>query len=328
MVLSLFRSIQPVSLFILPVVAALLWIPAYIDPSAIDATHSMPLFTLVSSWLPGASLLSAIAGVIVVTSSAILLNYIVNEHEMLPRHTNLCGLFYVILMSCTPQLLTVHPVLFANIFLMLTLNKIMAAYRKDTAFGQVFDAGSLIGIATLFYLPSILLFPIIWVALVVLRPFIWREWVISLIGLVVPLMFAAVYYFWYDGLTEVWTQRIIWPLANRFFQFNASASFITLISVIGLLFVLSTGTLITGIRISKLKAKSSLLVIVWFSFFCAVSMLMAPSVSVMYYSSLAIPVSVFFANYFFGVKRLWWGELMFWLLISAIVYNHIASTRA
>lgn len=204
----------------------------------------------------------------------------------------------------------------------------MGTYRRDTAFGQVFDAGSLIGIATLFYLPSILIFPVIWVALVVLRPFIWREWMISLLGLLVPLLFASVYYFWYDGLIEVWNERIVWPLTNRFFQFNASASFITLISAVGLLFVLSTGTLITGIRISKLKAKSSLLVIVWFSFFCAASMLMAPSVSVMYYSSLAIPVSVFFANYFFGVKPSWWGELMFWMLVSAIVFNHIASTSA
>ena len=57
-------------------------------------------------------------------------------------------------------------------------------------------------------------------------------------------------------------------------------------------------------------------------------MLLAPSVSLIYYMFLAIPVSVFFANYFFVVKRQWWAEMMFWLLAAAIVVNHIASPEA
>ena len=264
MVLRLFRSIQPLALFILPVITALLWLPSLMDPPKVDLGHAMPLFKLFCRWMTDLPYAVPVAGIIIVSGSSILLNYIVNENEMLPRHSYLPALFYVILMSCTPQLLTLHPVLFANIFLMLALHKLLGTYRRDTAFGQVFDAASLTGIAVLFYLPSILLFPVIWVGLVVLRPFIWREWIISLIGFVVPFLFAAVYYFWYDALVNVWNDSVLWPIRNRFFQFNATPSFIALLSVLGWLFLVSAGTLITGIRISKLKAKSSLLLIVWF----------------------------------------------------------------
>lgn len=321
--LSFFRSHQPLALFILPVIAVLLWLPAFIDPRPFSVEHTMPLYELSCKWLADQPFISTLIGVILVTGGAFLLNYIVSAHEVLGRYTYLPALFYVVLMSCTRQMLTLHPLLFANIFIMLALHKLYSTYRRDLAFAQVFDAGSLVAIACLFYLPAIVLFPIIWVGLAVLRPFIWREWLISLFGLVMPFLFVAVFYYWYGQLRYLWEDKMLFPIKNRFFQFQLSRSFIMLLVVLSWLFLLSAAQLITGIRVSKLKAKNTLLVLVWLSLFSAVSMLLAPTVSVTYYAFLVLPLAIFFANYFSVVKRGWWAELMFWLLVGSIIFNHV-----
>lgn len=322
--LCFFRTYQPLALFILPVIGVLLWLPALLAPPALSAEHAMPLYELAAGWLADWPPAAAVSGLLLAVGGAFLLNYIITAHEVLARPSYLTALFYLILVSCTPQMLTLHPLLFSNIFIMLAVHNLFSSYRRDTAFGPAFDAGFLISLATLFYLPSIVIFPVIWVGLTVLRPFIWREWVISLFGLIVPFMFAAVYFFWFDKLEYLWEDKVLYPVMNRFFQFEESTSFTVLLGVLVWLFLLSAGQLVTGIRISKLKAKNTLLVMVWLSFFSASSMLLAPSVSVTYYIFLAVPLSVFFANYFLFVKRAWWGESMLWILAAAIVFNHLA----
>lgn len=324
MITSLFRSSQPFALFLLPLITVALWLPAFFDPQPISVEHAMPLYELCCGWLTGQPLIASGLGIALVLTGAFLLNFLVNSHEVLSRQSYLPALCYTLLMSCAFPQLRLHPLLFANIFLMLAINKLFNTYRRDTAFGPVFDAGFFIAIAALFYFPSIVLFPVVWVGLVVLRAFLWREWVISLTGLIVPFLFAGVYYFWYDQLPYLWEDKILYPIINRFFQFRVTPSFTALLVVLGWIFLLSAGKLVTGIRISKLKTKNSLLVLVWLSFFSAVSMLLAPMVSVTYYSFLAVPLAIFFANYLLLVKRQWWGELIFWLLAAAIAFNHLA----
>jgi hypothetical protein len=322
--LRFFRSYQPLALFILPVIAVLLWLPALMHPVPVSVEHTMPLYRILVGRLSDLPLLSAIIGLVLATGGAFLLNYITSAHEVLARASYLPALFYLVLVSCAKPLLTLHPLLFSNVLIMLAVHNLFSSYRRDTAFGPAFDAGFLISLATLFYLPSIVMFPVIWVGLAVLRPFVWREWIISLLGLAVPFLFVAVYYFWFDRLEQLWQDTVLFPVMNRFSQFQASPSFMVLLGVLVWLFLLSAAQLVTGIRVSKLKAKNTLLVMVWVSVFSASSMLLAPSVSVMYYIFLAIPLAVFFANYFLFVKRAWWGESMLWILAGAIVFHHIA----
>jgi hypothetical protein len=325
MIIGFFKSHQPLALFILPVIAVLFWLPAFFHPVLPDLDHAMPLYGLVSGWLAGSPALSSLISLMLVAGGALLLNYIVNEHEVLSRQSYLVGLLYIVLMSCAGQQLSFHPLLFANIFVMLAVHRLFSTYRRDAAFSEVFDSGFFIALAGLFYFPSVAIFPVIWVGLTVMRPFVWREWLISLFGLLVPFLFAAVFYFWNDRLPEL-LDKILYPVKNHYSQFHITRQSWVLLGITGWLFLIAAARLVTGIRVSKLKAKNFLLVLVWLSLFSAGSLLLAPSMSLIYYSFLAIPLAVFFANYFIVVKRGWWGELMFWLLLAAIVFNYLANT--
>jgi hypothetical protein len=56
--------------------------------------------------------------------------------------------------------------------------------------GALFDAGSLIAIASLFHLPYAFTLVVLWTSLASMRPFKWREYVVPLLALVAVLFIA------------------------------------------------------------------------------------------------------------------------------------------
>jgi hypothetical protein len=69
-----------------------------------------------------------------------------------------------------------------------------------------------------------------------------------------------------------------------------------------------------------------MLVFVWCLLFGFIAFAMAPNWSSQYLSILAIPLAVFFANYLMSVKRAWWAEFTFLVLIGVILYNQLSAT--
>jgi hypothetical protein len=74
---------------------------------------------------------------------------------------------------------------------------VLAAMRRTWAIalakrvlGPLFDAGLLIGLASLFYLPYAFLLVVIWASISVIRPFHWREYVLPLLGTALPIYLA------------------------------------------------------------------------------------------------------------------------------------------
>ena len=65
---------------------------------------------------------------------------------------------------------------------------------------MAFDAALMLSLGSLFYFPTILLLPLVWVALNDFRPFQWREWAMPFIGVALPYLYLATWYFWNDEL--------------------------------------------------------------------------------------------------------------------------------
>jgi hypothetical protein len=73
--------------------------------------------------------------------------------------------------------------------------RILSTYKTERISLHFLDAGLLISLASLFFLPAIVFFLFLLAALILLRPFIWREWTYAVLGLISPYLFlASVYY--------------------------------------------------------------------------------------------------------------------------------------
>lgn len=259
-------------------------------------------------------LLASLLAYVSVVLTGFLYNYIINEHEFLPKRTYLPGLFYCVLMSSSPALFQYHPVIFANLFITLMFNSLLNTYRQTLAFKSVFEAGLFLGIASLFYFPVALLFPLLLVSLVVFRPFIWKEWLIIVLGFVFPYLYVLTYYFWNNSIALFWQDKVLYPI------FYGSHDWHFFIENRPVLWMLLGFTLLALVRLSttfdtqKLKAKKGFTILFWMLPVSCLTILISPAISMLSLSVVAVPAAVIIANYFFTIKKEWVAGLLLWII--------------
>ena len=324
MIIRFLKSNNASALLFLPLIAIVIWVFGFFDPIIIPLKHAMPLYEMVAGIFINTPWLSTLIGLVLVISEAFLLNYIVNENEVLSKQSYLPALFYIVFMSNNKAMLTLHPLLFGNLFILFAAHKLLSSYRKDNTFSQAFDAGMLISVATLFYFPFIVFLPLLGIGLIILRPFSWREWLISFLGAAPPYLFVICYYFWYDILNYLFYDKMFYSFLREKQNLDNSKSFYFMIGFGWILLLLSMGKILLGGEIGSQRTKKSIIFLVWFFFLSALSMSLAPEISTKYFSALAIPGAVFCANYFSNIKKGWWAEFLFLLLLSSLFINLLA----
>ncbi|HSH65294.1 MAG TPA: DUF6427 family protein, partial [Bacteroidia bacterium] len=262
---------------------------------------------------------------ILVIAEAFLLNYIINDNEVLTRPSFLPALLYIIFMSSNKAMFILHPLIFGNFFLMLAIHRILNSYRKDKAFSHFFDAGFLIALASLFYFPYIVFFPLLGVALVILRAFNWREWLISFFGVLVPFILVGTIYFVNDTLDYLIYDKMLFYFSRQLQLGALSGSFYFTNSVQLTILILAGARLFTGLNTGSQKTKKGIVLLIWFLLAGIASIAITQEVSVSCFTALAIPASVFYAHYFINLKRKWLAEILFLLFLGSIVVNLISS---
>lgn len=325
MFISIFKNNQPVSIILLSIMMIVLWIPAFQQTAPIPYNNTMPLYEFYARGVNNLPYFHNFMALILIVCEAILLNYILNKFEIMAKKTAMPAIFYCLLMSCCKPLTHFYPLLFSNFFILLALFKIGLSYRVDEAFSKIFDASFFIATASLFYFPSIIIYPLIWVTLIVIRPFIWREWVISLIGLVLPYLFVVVYYFWTDKVNFLLYDKIFFPSSDALLTLNNQReSFVAVSILLILLLTLSVVTLLRGWPVNTILSRNFLVVLFWLLGLAILSYSMAPVFNITYLAVAAIPLAVFIANYFLMTRFKWISELIFILFIVAIVIENYA----
>lgn len=320
MLIRFFKNNSPSSFILLPLFALVFWISGFFITHEVT-DFGMPLYNMIIKWFNGINPIIVFVAFLTMLAEAFLLNYIVNENEILTKPSFLPALLYIVFMSSDTILLTAYPLLFANFFILLAIHKLVNSYRKDIAFSNAFDAGFLLSISTLFYFPCIIFFPLLGIGFVLLRPFNWREWVISFIGVLVPYTFVFTYYFWNDMLGNLLTTKLFYIPKHS--QLGSSAGFYFMLSVSLVLVFLSFGKLFTGFSEAAQKNKKGIMLLLWLTAFSLLSVFFSPEITLRNFSVLAIPASVFCSNYFLKIKKLQWSEVLFILLLAAIFMNHL-----
>lgn len=323
MFISTFKNNQPLSIILLSIMMIVLWIPAFQNTSPIPYNNTMPLYEFYARGANNLPYIHNIIALVLVVSESILLNYILNKFEIMAKKTAMPAIFYCLLMSCCKPLTHFYPLLFTNFFILLALFKIGLSYRIDEAFSSIFDASFYIAIASLFYFPSIIIYPLIWVTLIVIRPFIWREWLISLLGLLLPYVFVVVYYFWTDKVNFLLYDKIFFPSSDSLLTLsNQRDTFLAVASFLLLLLILSVVHLLKGWPVNTILSRNFLVVLLWLLGLSILSYSMAPVFNITYLAIAAIPLAVFIANFFLMTRFKWTSEIIFILFVTALFFEN------
>lgn len=316
-----FRNLSPVNLIFLAVVAVVLRTGVLISlPETLGFSLFEP-YTGLQTHLPD-TLFTPFSNVfyamIIVVIQAIILNRIVNEYNLLGKPSFIPALMYVTASALLEPFVVLNPALIANFFMLWMIEKFLSIYRREKVLPVLFDLGMIIAAGSMIYFPFVAMLPLVWVVLIIFRPFNWREWLAGIIGFVTIYFFIGTFYYLNNSL-DTFFHTV--PLARTFktgFHINFY-DYIVLIPVI-LILISSVFTLRQKFYRSNVHVRKAYIVLLFMLVFAILSFYLRTRYNV-YHFLLAIPsLSVFMGHFFVSSGKRWFYESLYMLLAAFIIY--------
>ena len=263
--------------------------------------------------------LNLFAASAIVFIQAVLVHYLANHHNLLGKSTFLPAFMYITVSGLFIPFLMLSPPLICNFLVIWMLFKILDIYNGDAAKSICYDLGMIVAVGTMIYLPFIYMFLAIWVALVIFRPFDWREWVAGLIGFITIFFFLAVFYYLNDKLDDFFE---IWrPLGTKFqVHFNINYyNYVVLVPVI-IILVLGGFKLQQNFYKSYVHIRKSIQLLFFVFLIASFSFYIRTDFHLDHFLLCAVPASIFVAYYFLYATTRWFYESLYILLLASIIY--------
>lgn len=325
MVIRFFKDNNISSLIALPVLTVVVYALGFFkNPPIISVDDAGPVYSWIMNYLKTYSrIFHFLLGLVLLIAQVFYLNHIVNKYEVLYKPSHLPSLMYIVCMSLFPSFLCLHPMLFVNLILLAVLELLFSVYKSDTGLSTIFNAGFLLAIATLFYIPSATLLLLIWVSLILLRPYAWRDWVISQIGFSTPFFFISIYYLYMNELSVFWTKALKFTDSHLLFSFVFNERYYFSLGVIACLLIISVMILQANFYKNFIRTRRYQQALGAFLILASSSFMLNTVVALYHFTIVAIPLSIFLGYYFLASKKKFWREVFFLVLLATLVYNYI-----
>ena len=317
-----FRNLHPINLLLLAVYTVFLRIAILYNLPSVLNLDLLESYTAIFFKIPVDGL-SPMANVflaaLIVFVQALIFNRIINNHGLLAKPSYLPALLYITGASLFMQFLLISPMLIGNFIIILIIDKFLKLAKTANAMSIMFDVGMLIALGTLIYFPFIMLLLMLWLSLLMYRPFNWREWISGLIGFLTIFSFVAVFYYWNDKLDRF--IDILQPLANKFpnkIQINLD-DYLVLIPV-GIIMILAAIQLRENFYRSFISTRKAFQMLFFMFIVSMLSFYTKPGVTVAHFLLCVATGAVLLAYYFSNAKKRWVYESLFAILVVCIQY--------
>ncbi len=318
-----FKSLNPLNLFLLAffLLAFRFFIyfnlPEFVpNPFSGFLTKSLLSKSFQSGISPQISMFAAF---IITFIQAILFNRIINHFNLLGKQTYLPALIFILLSSTFKSFLLLSPPLLCNFINLYILYRLLSVYKQTSALATMFDLGFFIAIGTLVYFPFVLMIMLLWLSLLLFRPFYWREWTSAIIGYTTVFFFLAVVYYWQDSLLdfiEIWS-----PLTSQFpFSLNIKLTDYTVLIPIATVLILGFIKLRTNFFKSFVQVRKAFQLLLFMFFIAAVSFYLNPDFNIIHFQLCIIPLAVLMSYYFLYAQKKWIYESLYIITVGFIFY--------
>ena len=313
---------------IFTVILIVTWIPSIMNPLfPVQTPADGPLYTYIVNWLLPYSTLTVSVALMLVVIKALIVFYVFQSNGFFKRSNFLPAIVILLTYSWNSNYQTMHAILPAGILIIIALNAIMGMYGRPAAYHQVFTAAFSIGIASLFYIPLAYLMLMIWLTLITYRISSWREYAVSIVGFILPLIYYVSWLFWNDNLPSGLHQ-----LSDNLFNLILPPR----LSVVNMIWLWVSGFVLVVAMMAVLNIMNDKLISlrrrswVLFNFSLTVVILMIfsgwPMLSANYL--FVIPISFFITGSLTLIKRRFWFEVLalsyFILFIAMRVYQVVS----
>jgi len=323
MFVGIFKSNFQILIPVLFIIGIVIWLYSFINPVLPPLPKQTELFYILLYkyiiLLPPI-VISLIGFTLLFVQSLVLNNLIIN-FSLTEKNTYLPALVYFVLMSIFPSFCTVNQVLIVNLVVILCLNILFNFYLKEEEYAQIFNIAFVFSLLTLLYYPSVFYIVFLWIIFIIYRLFKWREWLISVIGFLLPFLFVSFYFFWKDNFHEM--NMFLNVFKPDIIDINYKSIKIIIILFMQLL-IFYTGIkyrLLTKDKIVMQRKLAGIFIALYILNF--LPFFFIPNTSLIQICTTFLAASVFVSNVFIKLKKGWISELIFFTLIAVIIISRI-----
>lgn len=323
MIIQQNRQFTPINIAVVTVIGTLLCLGAFFHlPEQLTPVVLEPAVNNLIGWEFWNNL-SPVANVMVTLiltlAQAFLLNRVVNHFNFMGKPNFLTALLFMTLVSLFLPFLVLSPTLICNFITIWMISKLFDIYKKPDVKGLMFDLGMIIALGSLIYFPFIVMLFLLWIALIIFRPFIWREWLTPILGFSVIYFLIGVAYYWLDRFDEF--LAVFSPFTNPFpttLHVDIHDYFVAIpiaIALICFLFVLRDQYFKNVVHIRKsFQLLFCMLLLILGSFY------LNEHIDINHFLLCAPPLAVYLAFYFSHARIKWLYEGLYAVILLTILY--------
>jgi hypothetical protein len=328
MLLRLFIRKQQFIIVLILILALAFWVPSILNYKSsffIFDFYPSPVYSPLQFVEYSFPRITVIISLILLVLSGFLLIRLNVRFFFIQTRTQLPALFFILICSSFIPLQRLNPVSISVIFLIIALFKIFDTYKKEQLCYNFFDAALLISVGSLFYFNLIFLIVIIWIGLLILRPFIWREWIFTLIGLLLPYMILFFYYYMMDLDIKSLLGTYKSYLSYKRYDMSFDLSYRLLAIYYLLILIISSIYMIKVYAVKKIYARKFFMFFLWLFIVAVIIYFFIPSAGYEMIIIASLPVSFLLTHFFVSVKPNWINSTLFDMFFGFLIYLRIVN---
>jgi len=321
-VVFLFRDRSVFNLFTLVLLSLVVHLHFFVSPPQIIWNETNGLFsvlirTYIRFWPE--TVLFLLYHVLIL-SQAIRLNWVLDNMKMFPYSNYVPAMTMVVLSGLFTAGCSISPALFSGHLLIWVFVRLTRLYNHPSPKALLFNTGMVLGIAIMCYHPFFIVVFLVLFALAIVRPFKINEWMVLLLGVLIPYYFA--------GSAAYLTDNFLY-----FFQLLPTISpglpirelnlyTITALALLGVSIFLGLvyWQKFNGRLLMQLRKYWSVLLLMLFLMICLPFLVSREGMNAGWL--FIIPLSAFFSCFFSVPRRLVLPNLIFWLMAAALVLHN------
>ena len=320
----LFRDRSDINLIFLVLLSLALHFHVWMHPPLViaNASDGLIAYLLLNFIKPLPPMVLIVLFQLIILSQAIRLNILLSKFKMFQQISYLPAFTYIILTGLFPFWDVISSSLVANSLVIWILVKLLRLYDQNQPKTLEFNIGLIVGISILLYEPIAILIPVVLFALIIIRPFKISEWLVLIMGILLPFYFIFTYVFLAGNLSDFrhFLPKLDWknPLVKP--EMNVILALLVMgVQLIAGIFYWQQEQIRFIIQVRKYWGV--LLLVLILTLFQPIIF----SVQALYASAIVItPLACFISFGYASPKRLLVPNLLFWSAIAVIVYNHLS----
>jgi hypothetical protein len=327
MFLRVLKTNQATNLILFPLIAIAFWVTEIITPREyvfLPGESQMVLYYPIYLLLFNYPQIQEIVSLVFVIILGFSIQRLNGRYPFYSIRTLLPSSVFILLVSGMPELHVLHPVYFAAVFFVFSIVRAFGIYEKADIHSSSFDSGFLLAIGSLFYFNLAFLFPVLLMALrIIKREFNFKNFILCFFGFLIPWIFTFSFYFFFDK-----TNQLIGVLKfNLFLQNDRLTHNIPLLAYAGFIGLL---VLISGIQAVSHFDKKKISIRKYYSAFLLLVVALAaliaisPSASAEAFVLMAVPATFLISSLFLSIKKQFRAELLFAIFIGVVVLMQFA----